>query len=142
MEKNYDIETCDSIVSLSLILRQKARVFVTPIFQVSQKNVQGKTLQLISPGANIIKKFTAGKLQIFIINKPFQDGMVFAGKARAYPTVTPFSCSTLGQASGLANKQQTRLERLARSKHFRILSKFVTYGRKKFIKLAPEHKLL
>ncbi len=45
-------------------------------FRLVRKMSQGKTLQLISPGANIIKKFTAGKLQIFIINKPFQDGII------------------------------------------------------------------
>jgi hypothetical protein len=32
---------------------------------------------------------------------------------------------------------KTMLERLARSKHFGVLRKFVTYGRKKFCNIGP-----
>jgi hypothetical protein len=45
--------------------------------------------------------------------------------------------STLGEAPGLAHKQKTKLERLARYKHSSLLRKFVTYGRKKFYNIGP-----
>jgi hypothetical protein len=59
------------------------------------------------------------------------------GKAGAYSSETPFMCSTLGQAPGLALKQLTRLERLAKSKHSSLLQKFITYGRKMFYNIGP-----
>ncbi len=46
--------------------------------------------------------------------------------------MTPFRCSTLGQAPGLIHKHQTRLERLVRDKHSSLLQKSVNYGCKKF----------
>jgi hypothetical protein len=57
---------------------------------------------------------------------------MFAVKAGAYPSETPFRCSTLGKAPGLAHIHLTRLERLYRDKHFSVFLKVVTYGRKKF----------
>ncbi len=89
------------------------------------------------------KTFYCCKLQIFVISqsvhpsKPLQDTIVFAGKARAFPSGIPFRYSTLGQAPGLAHKQYHRLERLARGKHYSSLQKFVTYGRKKFYIIGP-----
>ncbi len=50
----------------------------------------------------------------------------------AYPSEAPFRYSTLGQASGLAHKHQTRLERLARDKHSSLLRKSVNYDCNKF----------
>ncbi len=61
---------------------------------------------------------------------------MFVGKARTYPNEAPFRCSTLGLAPGLALKQYTRLERLARDKHPGLLQKFVSYGRKKFYNIG------
>jgi hypothetical protein len=62
---------------------------------------------------------------------------VFVVKAGAYPRETVFSCSNLGQATALGHKQQTWLERLARSKHSNLMQKFVTYGREKFYNIVP-----
>jgi len=45
---------------------------------------------------------------------------MFAGKAGAYPSEAPFRFSTLGEAPGLAQRQETRLERLARDKHSQL----------------------
>ncbi len=64
----------------------------------------------------------------------------FVGKAGAYPIEEPFRCSTLRQAPGLAHKQQTGLERLARDKPFSLLRKFVIYSRKKFYKIGPRYQ--
>ncbi len=61
---------------------------------------------------------------------------MFVGKAGAYPIEEPFRCSTLGLAPGLADKQKTRLERLARDKHSRLIRKFVNHGQKILITLA------
>ena len=53
------------------------------------------------------------------------------------PTLLKNLSATPIQAPGLAHKQQTRLERLARDKHSCLLQKFVTYGRKKFYNIGP-----
>ncbi len=63
----------------------------------------------------------------------------FEGKAGAYPSETPLRCTTLGWASSLTHNQMTRLERLARDKHFSLLRKFVIYGRKKFYIIGPRN---
>jgi len=62
--------------------------------------------------------------------------MVFGGKAGACPSETLFRCTTLRWAPGLAHKHVTRLERLARDKHFSLLGTFVNYGLK-FITFTP-----
>jgi hypothetical protein len=58
---------------------------------------------------------------------------MFAGKARAYLSEAPFSCSTLGLARGLIHKYLTRLEKLASDKYSSLLLKVITYGRKKVL---------
>jgi hypothetical protein len=68
---------------------------------------------------------------VFAHGKPFQDSIVFASKAGAYPSETPFRCSTLGQTPGLAHKQYTMLKRPYRDKH--ITWTFVNYGCKSLI---------
>ncbi len=51
------------------------------------------------------KTFYSRNLQIFIITrmfvlgKPFQPRLVFAGKTRAFPSEAPFRCYTLGLGS-------------------------------------------
>ncbi len=67
---------------------------------------------------------------MFIPCKHIQDSIVFVGKAGAYSSETPF------RPPGLAHKQLTRLEGLARSKHSSLILKLVTYDRKSFITLA------
>jgi hypothetical protein len=62
---------------------------------------------------------------------------MFVGKEGADPIEEPFKCSTLGYAPGLVHKQKSRLERLTRGEHSSSLQEFVTYGRKKYITLAP-----
>ncbi len=49
----------------------------------------------------------------------------------------PCRCSTLGQASRLTRKHQTRLERLARDKLSSLLRRSVNYGQKKFYNIGP-----
>ncbi len=53
---------------------------------------------------------------MFDHGKPFQLGQI-VGKAGANHIEEPFRRSTLEQALRLADKQQTRLGRLARDKH-------------------------
>jgi hypothetical protein len=70
-------------------------------------------------GDNVTTLFTAvtticNKLEC-VPGKPFKPNLIFAGKARAYPSETPFRCSTLGQApqtldfAGRAWQRQTIL---------------------------------
>jgi hypothetical protein len=54
---------------------------------------------------------------VFVPAMPFQVSLIFVGKAVAYPIEDPFICSTLEHAPGRADKQKTRLKRLARDKH-------------------------
>jgi hypothetical protein len=55
-----------------------------------------------SPGANVIKLFTAVsydfslKARAFIPGKPFQPSLMFAGKAGAYPRVEHLQGASLG----------------------------------------------
>ncbi len=65
----------------------------------------------LSPGANIIKLFSAVIYKflkyviVLVRGKPFQPVAMFAGKAEAYLGKAPFKCSTLGQAlAGLSPK--------------------------------------
>ncbi len=73
---------------------------------------------------------------MFVNGKPFQPSLMFVGKAGAYPIEEPFRCCTLGQASGLAHKQETRLERLTRDKHSNLLRNFINHRQKGFIALV------
>jgi hypothetical protein len=57
---------------------------------------------------------------------------MLAGKVRVNPSESPFGCSALVYAPGLAHKQKARVERLARSTQSSLLQKFVTYDCKKF----------
>jgi hypothetical protein len=57
---------------------------------------------------------------------------MFAGKAGAYPSEA---------APGLALKDYTRLERLAKDKRSSLLQKSVNYGRKSFTLQAPGLKV-
>jgi hypothetical protein len=60
--------------------------------------------------ANVTKLLTAASYDfskyviVVVLGKPFQLILVFVGKAGAYPSETPFRCSTQGQAPGLTQK--------------------------------------
>jgi len=73
---------------------------------------------------------------VFVLGKPFEPSLLFASKARSVSkSRAPERCST---CVGLGLKLQTaRLERPAIDKHFSLLRKFVNFGRKKCITLAP-----
>jgi hypothetical protein len=62
----------------------------------------------------------------------FYLSLMFAGKAAAHMSEAPFGYPTLGLAPGLTLKHYTRLERLAREQHYRLLQKLLNYGHKKF----------
>jgi hypothetical protein len=74
---------------------------------------------------------------MFVLGKPFQLSLIFACKAKAYPSEAPFRCSTLGLAPGLTRKNLTRLERLTEDKHSGLLRKSVITAVKSFIVQAP-----
>jgi hypothetical protein len=69
--------------------------------------------------------------------KLFKPSLTFAGKAGAYPNEAFFRCSTLGYAPDFTHKYVTRLEKLARDKHSRLLQEFVTYDSKKSYNICP-----
>ncbi len=66
---------------------------------------------------------------MFVPGKPFQPGLLFAGKAGAYPNEA---------LPGFTHKHWTRLEKHARDKRSSLLRKSVNYGQKSFITLAPD----
>ncbi len=57
---------------------------------------------------------------MFLLDKPFQPSLMFAGMAGAYKSEVPFRCSTS----------------LGKDKHVSLLRKFVNYGRKKLITMT------
>ncbi len=59
----------------------------------------------------------AQKARVFVPGKPFESILMFASKARVYPSEASFGCYTLRKASGLACIQKTKLERPVRDKH-------------------------
>ncbi len=81
----------------------------------------------MGPGANVKKLFTVvsydfhHKLEHYDPGKLLQPSLIFAGKAGAYPSEPPFSCSTLGLALYFTNKYLTRLQKLPRDKHSNLL---------------------
>ncbi len=69
---------------------------------------------------------------MLVPGKLIQPGLMFEGKARSLPK----SETPTRQAQALPTKLVI-LIRLARDKHSSLLQKFINYGRKKFITLAP-----
>ncbi len=47
-------------------------------------------------GLMLLNFFTALSDKLFVPGKPFQPSLMFAGKARSYPSEALFRCSTLG----------------------------------------------
>jgi hypothetical protein len=63
---------------------------------------------------------------------------MFVDKAKSLPQSGPPKRYFTQVSSCLTLKHQTRLERLARDKHSSLLRKIVNYGRKSFIRFAPD----
>ncbi len=47
---------------------------------------------------------------MLVPSKLFQPSLIIADKAKAYPGVAPFRCSTLGEAPGLNNTQHNDIQ--------------------------------
>jgi hypothetical protein len=74
---------------------------------------------------------------VFVHGKPFQPILMFVAKVWSLPSSgAPEICLTQ-VGSSLTCNHQTKLERLARDKHFSFLQKSVNYGRKKFYSRGP-----
>ncbi len=74
---------------------------------------------------------------MFVLGKPFQPSLMFIVNSRGLSySGAPERCFTW-VGSGLTCKHVTRLERLARDKHSRLLRKYVNYVRKKFYSTGP-----
>ncbi len=69
---------------------------------------------------------------MFIPGKPFQTGLVFAGKAGDYQSEVPFRCSTLGLVLRPEYYTLDEVRKVAKEKPSSLLRKFVNYGSKKF----------
>ncbi len=101
------------------------------------------TCRRITSESIAIKNFFC-KLRLFVISQSvcpwhaFPAYSKFVGKTRAYSSEPPFRCSTLWQAPGQAHKHETRLAKLTRDKHSRLLRISVNYGQKSFMIQAPE----
>ncbi len=97
---------------------------------------KGNFAQLVT-WVQFYKTFYGLNLRIFVISSSvcpwqiLQPTLMLVGKSKTFPSQEPFTCSALGQAPGLAHKQQTRLDRLARDKVSSLLQKLVNYDRKK-----------
>jgi hypothetical protein len=91
---------------------------------------------MLPPGANVIKLFTAVSYEFskqaraFVHGKPFHPSLMFAGKARAYPSEAPRLHSRVG--SWASHKHKIRPERVGRDKYSSLIQTFVTYKRKMF----------
>ncbi len=92
----------------------------------------------MSPGANVIKLFTAviydfrNKLMCFVPGKPFQPSLMFVDMARS---LHQSGFTQVG--SDLARKHQTKLEKLVRDQHNSLLRKFGKYSSRKFYNIGP-----
>ncbi len=71
---------------------------------------------------------------MFVPGKPFQATQVGEARSITY-CEAPERCSPW-VGSGLTHKHQTRLERLARDNHSKLIQKFVNYGHKKFYRIG------
>jgi hypothetical protein len=74
---------------------------------------------------------------VFVLDKPFHPSLMFVGEARSLPKSGAPERFFTRVGSSLTRKHQTRLERLAKDKHPRLLRKSVNYGRKKFYSTGP-----
>jgi len=72
----------------------------------------------------------------------WKKGGLFVGRAKSLPESGAFERFFNRVGSCFTNNHHTRLERLARSKHFNLLQKFVTYGLKSLIILAHDVHIL
>ncbi len=72
---------------------------------------------------------------MFVSGKSFHLSLMFVGEA--YPRVEHLKVASLRYALALPTNIRTRLERLARDKHFSLLQKSVIYGHKKFYSTGP-----
>jgi hypothetical protein len=82
---------------------------------------------------------------VFVIGKPFQTSLMFAGEARAYPSEAPIGCSTLWIILGehhmvfppqLTRKHWTSLKKLVRDKHSSLFYPTVGNKEKSFITMT------
>ncbi len=72
------------------------------------------------------------KLECLCLGRLFQPSLMFASKAGAYTSKTPFRYTTLGWGPGLINKRRIRLERPARDKYSNLLRTIINYDCKRF----------
>ncbi len=106
-------------------------------------NYHGRKINNIGSTGLSYKTFYGCNLRIFVISQSvcpshaFQPSQMFVGEARAYPSEALLRCSTQGWAPCHAHKQQTRLERLFRSKHSSLFKKLVNYDCKKYYRICP-----
>jgi hypothetical protein len=49
----------------------------------------------------VMLSVVAPSASVFVPGKPFQPSLMFAGKAGAYPSETPFRCSTLASPANI-----------------------------------------
>ncbi len=130
------------------------------ILDQAGKACQGQTLQLIWPCRQLWQKkfynidsrglyyktFYARNLHILVISKSVYPWQAFpalsdvCGEARSLPQSVAHERCFTRVGSALTCKHQTRLERLARDKHFSLLRESVNYDRKKFYSTGPRCK--
>ncbi len=93
-----------------------------------------QTIQIwYKPGAYTVKLITAVIYGIsYKLDRLFQPGLMFVRRARGH-----LKDSSLGQVPALPLKHLTKLERLARDKHFCLLQNSVNYSRNKFYSTGP-----
>ncbi len=74
---------------------------------------------------------------MFVPGNPLQPSLMFADKARAYPSEPSFRYSTNIVRSWPYAQTFNRLEKLARNKHSSLAQKSVNHGQKSFTTLRP-----
>jgi hypothetical protein len=67
----------------------------TVTIRVCQTPVTATYIQFYKTFLSLIYKFSI-EARVFAPGKPFQPGLMFSGKAIAYPSEAPFRCNTKG----------------------------------------------
>ncbi len=74
---------------------------------------------------------------MFVFGKYCQPILMFVDKARSLLLSGASERNFIHLGSSLTSKNYTRLERIARDKHFSILQKSVEYGQKQSYNIGP-----
>ncbi len=105
-----------------------------------RKLCQKKSFIILKPGPSVIKKFTViyecpNRTIVYVPDRSSKPCLMFATKARAYPSKAPSRCSTLEQTPGLTHQHLTGLNDLTSANTLAYFEQITIV--KGFISLRP-----